>query len=99
MYTFSNRYRQLHIRSRGLFWWKQKKILDYKDSLFFKYYCGKVGDESLDFRRFLIKYNIHFNTDHISVGNGEPVALMSTDKKIIMDIFIIYDDYFLDLEM
>ena len=78
---------------------KEKTKLDYKDDLFFKFYCGKAGDESLDFRRFLIKNITKLNTDGIRIGNGEPVVLTSSDKKIIMDTFIIHDDYFLDMEM
>ena len=78
---------------------EKEKKLDYKDDLFFKFYCGKAGDESLDFRRFLIENITHLNTDGIRIGNSEPVVLTSSDKKIIMDTFIIHDDYFLDMEM
>lgn len=57
----------------------EKKILDYKNDLFFKYYCGKTGDENLDFRGFLIENITNPNTDHISIGNGDSIILVAPD--------------------
>ena len=77
----------------------ENAILDYKDDLLFKFYCGRDGAEAMEFRKFIIENVTGLKIDVSTTNNTEPTALTIGDKKIIMNTFIMQNDFCLDIEM
>lgn len=77
----------------------ENAILDYKDDLLFKFYCGRDGAEAMEFRKFIIENVTGLKIDVSTTNNTEPTTLTIGDKKIIMDTFIMQNDFCLDIEM
>ena len=76
-----------------------KLALDYKEDLFFKYYCGSEHHDAFRFRKFLIENITHLDMTDARISNTELTTLSKTDKRIIMDTLITKDGYQVDMEM
>ncbi|WP_028044323.1 hypothetical protein [Candidatus Stoquefichus massiliensis] len=72
----------------------ENAILDYKDDLLFKFYCGRDGAEAMEFRKFIIENVTGLKIDVSTTNNTEPTTLTIGDKKIIMDTFIMQNGSF-----
>lgn len=77
----------------------ENAILDYKDDLFFKFYCSRDGTKAMEFRKFIIENVTGLKIDVSTTNNTEPTTLTIGDKKIIMNTFIMQNDFCLDIEM
>ncbi len=76
-----------------------KLALDYKEDLFFKYYCGSEHQDAFKLRKFLIENITHLDMTDARISNTELTTLSKTDKRIIMDTLITKDGYQVDMEM
>lgn len=72
----------------------ENAILDYKDDLFFKFYCSRDGTKAMEFRKFIIENVTRLKIDVSTTNNTEPTTLTIGDKKIIMNTFIMQNGSF-----